>query len=120
MASRFITAGSSPLFFEGLAVESFHDTDRIVFVPFLNGGNAETIGNPEEVLNALREVKVCDPACGSGAYLLGMMQDPIRLRSALFKSDKVAQRSMCNLKKEIIQKIFTASISIRLLSILPD
>ena len=36
--------------------------------------------DPEAVLDALKRVKVCDPACGSGAYLLGMMQEVLRLR----------------------------------------
>ena len=33
---------------------------------------------------ALDDVRVVDPACGSGAYLLGMMQELLALRDALF------------------------------------
>ena len=33
---------------------------------------------------ALDEVTVVDPACGSGAYLLGMMQELVELQTALF------------------------------------
>lgn len=31
--------------------------------------------DPEGTLEALRNVTVCDPACGSGAYLLGMLHE---------------------------------------------
>jgi hypothetical protein len=36
---------------------------------FVEEHNPEGLRNPEPVLEALRKVKVCDPACGSGAYL---------------------------------------------------
>jgi len=50
-----------PLFFEGLAIEGKQESPAIGKVPFLNRGLS------------LREVKVCDPACGSGAYLLVLL-----------------------------------------------
>ena len=36
------------------------------------------------ISEALTDVKVVDPACGSGAYLLGMMQELIELQTALY------------------------------------
>ena len=36
---------------------------------------------------ALDDVRVVDPACGSGAYLLGMMQELLALRDALFNEN---------------------------------
>ena len=42
------------------------------------------LSDPEAALGALREVRVCDPACGSGAYLLGMMRELLDLRESLF------------------------------------
>ena len=40
--------------------------------------------NPEGALEGLRSVRVCDPACGSGAYLLGMLHELLDLRASLF------------------------------------
>ena len=44
-----------------------------------------------------------DPACGSGAYLLGMMQDLIELQIALFNAG-VDAKALYDLKLEIIQR----------------
>ncbi|HEY3318968.1 MAG TPA: N-6 DNA methylase [Planctomycetota bacterium] len=66
--------------------------------------DSSKLQNPEGILAALREVKVCDPACGSGAYLLGMMQELLRLRAALFKFDaKLDTKSVYERKLEIIE-----------------
>lgn len=44
--------------------------------------------DPEATLNALRDVRVCDPACGSGAYLLGMLHELLALRACLFATNQ--------------------------------
>ena len=49
------------------------------------------------------KVAVVDPACGSGAYLLGMMQELVDLRTALFNVG-VDARSLYELKLHIIQR----------------
>ncbi|MBM3181089.1 MAG: hypothetical protein FJZ86_12130 [Chloroflexi bacterium] len=36
---------------------------------FVDKNDAKSIRNPMQVVDALRAVKVCDPACGSGAYI---------------------------------------------------
>ena len=51
---------------------------------FVDDGDATEIRDPEEVLQVLQTLRICDPACGSGAYLLGMMSELLRLRDALF------------------------------------
>lgn len=51
---------------------------------FAEHHHAENLRYPEAVLEALRRVRVCDPACGSGAYLLGMLHELITLRNCLF------------------------------------
>ena len=51
----------------------------------------------------LAEVTVVDPACGSGAYLLGMMQELIELQVRLFNVTQDA-KSLYELKLEIIQR----------------
>ena len=55
------------------------------------------------VADALEDVTVVDPACGSGAYLLGMMQELVDLRTALFNIGADA-RSLYELKLHIIQR----------------
>ena len=56
-----------------------------------------------KVAKALEDVTVVDPACGSGAYLLGMMQELVDLRTALFNIG-VDARSLYELKLHIIQR----------------
>ncbi|KKN15720.1 hypothetical protein LCGC14_0983100 [marine sediment metagenome] len=45
-------------------------------------------GQAQEILYHLDTLKACDPACGSGAYLLGLMQELIAIRRAL-QSEKL-------------------------------
>ena len=71
---------------------------------FVDDGDATTIRNPEKVLQALQTLRICDPACGSGAYLLGMMSELLRLREALFKSKNVDPKTIYQRKLDIIQQ----------------
>ena len=52
---------------------------------------------------ALDEVTVVDPACGSGAYLLGMMQELVELQTALFNVG-VDPKGIYELKLHIIER----------------
>lgn len=70
---------------------------------FVDDGDPSGLTGPEAVLAALKRVKVCDPACGSGAYLLGMMQELLRLREALFAAHAKDHTSIYDRKLEIIQ-----------------
>jgi type I restriction-modification system DNA methylase subunit len=65
---------------------------------------ADNLHDPERVLEALCNVKVCDPACGSGAYLLGMLHELLDLRASLFKTRQLDTRTIYERKLEIIQK----------------
>ena len=56
-----------------------------------------------KVGGALSELTVVDPACGSGAYLLGMMQELVELQSALYNV-RADNRSLYDLKLHIIQR----------------
>jgi hypothetical protein len=60
------------------------------------------IRNAEQALDALRTVRVCDPACGSGAYLLGMMHELVDLRNSLLFSRKTDDEGLYVKKLEII------------------
>lgn len=70
---------------------------------FVEERDAGSLRNPERVLEALRAVKICDPACGSGAYLLGMLHELLDLRAALFAARKLDHVTAYQRKLEIIQ-----------------
>jgi hypothetical protein len=70
---------------------------------FVDKHEPDDIRNAEAVLHALRRVTVCDPACGSGAYLLGMMHELLDLRQCLFQTRQVDNQTMYQRKLDIIQ-----------------
>ena len=71
---------------------------------FVDEHDASGIRDGEAILNALRTMRCCDPACGSGAYLLGMMHELLDLRACLFASDKkLDAKTAYERKLEIIQ-----------------
>ena len=71
---------------------------------FVDDSDATEIRDPEKVLEVLQTLRICDPACGSGAYLLGMMGELLRLRETLFRSQNVDPRTTYQRKLDIIQK----------------
>jgi len=60
-------------------------------------------GQREPVEKAIKALKACDPACGSGAYLLGLMQEIISILKSL-ESDKLRDdpKYLYNLKLYLI------------------
>ncbi|MDD3150668.1 MAG: TaqI-like C-terminal specificity domain-containing protein [Candidatus Gastranaerophilales bacterium] len=52
----------------------------------------------------LEQIKICDPACGSGAFLVGMLNEIVRLRLLLrvIYPSKLSKRSEYQLKKDTI------------------
>ena len=56
-----------------------------------------------KISRALEEITVVDPACGSGAYLLGMLQELIDLQTALYNV-RADSRSLYELKLHIIER----------------
>jgi type I restriction-modification system DNA methylase subunit len=70
---------------------------------FVDQHNPMGLINSEAVLGALRWVKVCDPACGSGAYLLGMLHELLELRQCLFATRKIDAKTDYARKLEIIE-----------------
>ncbi len=61
------------------------------------------IAAARRVAEALSEVTVVDPACGSGAYLLGMMQELVELQRVLYNAG-VDAKTLYELKLEIIER----------------
>ncbi|MCK4315184.1 MAG: Eco57I restriction-modification methylase domain-containing protein, partial [Anaerolineae bacterium] len=70
---------------------------------FVDEHDPARLVNPEAVLDALKTVKVCDPACGSGAYLLGMLHELLELRACLFATRGLDPLTAYQRKLEIIQ-----------------
>ena len=72
---------------------------------FVDGRDASRIpiGSAGRVADALDQVTVVDPACGSGAYLLGMMQELVELQIELYNVG-VDPRGLYDLKLHIIQR----------------
>lgn len=62
-----------------------------------------SVADARKVAAALERVTVVDPACGSGAYLLGMMQELVDLQTTLFNAG-VDAKSIYDLKLEIIRR----------------
>ncbi len=64
-----------------------------------------SLAHAQAVAGALDEVTIVDPACGSGAYLLGMMQELVELWAILY-SDRLKHdaRSLYDLKLHIIER----------------
>jgi TaqI-like C-terminal specificity domain/Eco57I restriction-modification methylase len=57
------------------------------------------------ILNALELITVVDPACGSGAYLLGMMQELLECEIALYNPQLLSgARSLYDMKLRIIER----------------
>lgn len=65
--------------------------------------DSSKVHDPEAILTRLRELTICDPACGSGAYLLGMLQELVHIREALFAAEKVDPEAQYRWKREIIE-----------------
>jgi hypothetical protein len=75
--------------------------------------NIEEISIPDakKIREALDGIKVIDPACGSGAYLLGLLQEIIKIHENLQTLNAEFNRSRYDLKLHIISRsIFGADI----------
>ena len=70
---------------------------------FVDEHDPTGLADPETVLDVLRTVRICDPACGSGAYLLGMLHELIDLRTGLFRVHQLDSIRVYDRKLDIIQ-----------------
>ncbi|MEX1247046.1 MAG: DNA methyltransferase [Anaerolineales bacterium] len=70
---------------------------------FVDHKDPTLLRKPEEVLATLRQVRACDPACGSGAYLLGLLHELLDLRSALFETIRADAQTVYERKMEMIR-----------------
>ncbi len=86
-----------------LGAELPHDSPETVR-RFVEEHEPTDLRDPEATLEALRSVRACDPACGSGAYLLGMLHELLDLRESLFRVRKLDSPRVYERKLEIIQR----------------
>lgn len=70
---------------------------------FVDEQNPNNLVNPEGVLEALRKVRCCDLAAGSGAYLLGMLHELLDLRKCLFANKGLDSNTVYQRKLDIIE-----------------
>ena len=73
------------------------------FVDERDTSGISSVASARRVAEALDEVTVVDPACGSGAYLLGMMQELVELQTTLFNVG-VDPKGLYDLKLHIIER----------------
>ena len=65
---------------------------------FVEDSETKTVSEKEKILDAVRKVKICDPAIGSGAFPMGLLNLLVSIREKLGD-----QASRYDQKKEIIQ-----------------
>ena len=73
------------------------------FVDERDTSGISSVASARRVAEVLDEVTVVDPACGSGAYLLGMMQEMVELQTTLFNVG-VDPKGLYELKLHIIER----------------
>ncbi len=100
-------------------IENFiHHSDKIVEKEYLatekEGKNTTynhimsqgIMDNATQIDNALKNIKICDPAIGSGAFPVGMLNEIVRARIALVNSGylrETKKRSLYEYKRQAIQ-----------------
>lgn len=84
-------------------VDGFTDPDMTKFVDALDV-TGMGVSQARQMAAALHDVTVVDPACGSGAYLLGMMQELVALQTELYNVDAENVKDIYDLKLDIIQR----------------
>ncbi len=81
------------------------DADLIRALVDEHDASGISLAYAQAVAGALDEVAIVDPACGSGAYLLGMMQELVELWAILYSDRlKTDARSFYELKLHIIER----------------
>ena len=69
---------------------------------FVTTHDAATLGNiSKDIDQRLKDVKICDPAIGSGAFPMGLLKELFQCRTAL---EGISQHQAAEIKKHIIQK----------------
>ena len=88
---------------EFIACKDIAGLDREKIAELVDGRTPEiiTLQQALDLANSVAGVKVVDPACGSGAFLLGMLQEILNLNDTLFRAGKTPE-SLYQQKLDII------------------
>ena len=78
------------------------DDAKIVDLVDQRNPDAITLMQAPEIYEAVKKIKAVDPACGSGAFLLGMLQELVGLNETLFRAGHTPE-SLYDQKLEIIK-----------------
>ena len=62
-----------------------------------------SVPEARSILDKLSKMRICDPACGSGAYLVGMLHELHKLMQSLDTKSSATARDNYHLKLDIIQ-----------------
>lgn len=84
-------------------VDACHLEERATIERFVHDHDLTGLGDVARVSSALSSVRICDPACGSGAYLLGMLHELLELRLLLLGRDAASDGSY-QLRLDIIER----------------
>ena len=60
------------------------------------------VNEGKEISKTISEIKAIDPACGSGAYLLGLLHELVKIRRNIDTIDETRESSIFDIKLEII------------------
>ena len=88
---------------KGYLKNQFVNESHDAVAQFVDEHNPEHLVNPEAILEAIRKVRCCDLAAGSGAYLLGMLHELLDLRQCLFANKGLDSNTVYQRKLEIIE-----------------
>ena len=81
------------------------DADRIAAFVDKHDVTGIPIDGAKKIAQALDEVRAVDPACGSGAYLLGLLHEIVDLYRLLYSNKlKASSREIHKIKLDIIEK----------------
>ena len=91
---------------KGYLVEAAPSVDPTQLARFVDEHTTKGLGvqNASQLASALSQVTVVDPACGSGAYLLGMLQELVALHNELYNVEVGLAKDVYALKLDIIQR----------------
>ena len=86
-----------------IASKDIAGLDDAKITELVDGKDPEAVTTPQalEIANAVAKMKTVDPACGSGAFLLGMLQEVLALNDTLFRAGKTHE-SVYQQKLDII------------------
>src|SRR5579859_22456 len=92
---------------KGFLCSQLPDLPEVIAAAFVDDRDVTslTVQQARKIIEALEIVTAVDPACGSGAYLLGMLHELVELQQLLYSSSLLHDaKSLYDLKLRIIER----------------